>query len=270
MLGLVVTAALVRTTGTSVPVRAWLKPLTSWLLFTMFGAPDLNGVPQTTLMVAGVTWSLRYEWLFYLALPLLGFATRRSRQPIPALLSAAVLAAIFWRLGGVDSFVPAIFQPFLGGIVAAHWVRSPKLSAISRTTGAGLAAIAALTGVVTVLSTAYTWPATVGLTVFFTAVSAGHDLWGLLRLPGLLWLGDITYSIYLLHGFLLWLVFQGLSGAGQNPHWAGFLGIAMLVDMILVLLSSLVFLVIERPAILMGKRHHHPDAPLRAAEPTSG
>jgi peptidoglycan/LPS O-acetylase OafA/YrhL len=267
MLGLVVTAVFIRTAGTSVPDGPWLKPLARWLVFTMFGAPDLNGVPETSLMVAGVTWSLRYEWLFYLALPLLGFATRRSRQPIPAVFSAAALATIFWALGGFASFVPAISQSFLGGIVAAHWVRNPVLVSVSRTRGAALVAVAALAGVVAVFPTAYMWPATAGLTIFFVAVSTGQDLWGLLRLPGLLWLGDITYSIYLLHGFLLWLIFQGFAVTGQNPRWAWFLLVALLVDVVLVLLSSLVFLLIERPVILMGRRHRRRHAPA-AAEPS--
>lgn len=85
-------------------------------------------------------------------------------------------------------------------------------------------------------------------------IASGNDLWGLLRLRGLLWLGDITYSIYLLHGFLLWLVFQWFLPRPLASRATVFLGLAIVIDVTLVLVSSAVFLTIERPAILLGKR----------------
>lgn len=42
-----------------------------WLMFTMKGAPDLNGVIPTSIIMAGATWTLPYEGFFYLILPLL-------------------------------------------------------------------------------------------------------------------------------------------------------------------------------------------------------
>ena len=50
---------------------ALAKGIVKWSSFTVLGAPDLNGVEKTAIIVAGVTWTLAYEWLFYLALPLL-------------------------------------------------------------------------------------------------------------------------------------------------------------------------------------------------------
>lgn len=47
-----------------------------WLAFTIPGYPDINRVKDTWVIIAGVTWSLRYEWLFYLLLPALAIATR--------------------------------------------------------------------------------------------------------------------------------------------------------------------------------------------------
>jgi len=230
------------------------KPLLQWLL--MFGTPDLNGLPHTGLLIAGVTWSLRYEWLFYLALPFFGFVAGGSRQPLAALLAVTVVAAIVYRSAAHGLFDIGILQSFLGGIVAAYWVRNPALARIGRAPASGLVAIAALLAVVMFEPTAFTWEATLGLGLFFVVVASGHSLGGVLRQPGLLWLGDITYGIYLLHGFLLWLIFQRLL-----PHTAGnngiiFLMAAVAIAIVLVLLCSAVFLTIEHPAILMGKRHY--------------
>jgi peptidoglycan/LPS O-acetylase OafA/YrhL len=48
-----------------------------WLLFTIPTAAPLNGHTDSWLIMAGVTWSLRYEWCFYLALPLISLAVGR-------------------------------------------------------------------------------------------------------------------------------------------------------------------------------------------------
>lgn len=45
--------------------------LLQWLLFTFPSAENINGYGATSFIVAGVTWSLVYEWFFYLSLPLI-------------------------------------------------------------------------------------------------------------------------------------------------------------------------------------------------------
>ncbi len=44
--------------------------------------PALNEFPAQ--IVGGATWSLPYEWWFYLALPLMGLLLGRQRQPVLA------------------------------------------------------------------------------------------------------------------------------------------------------------------------------------------
>src|SRR5208337_4316552 len=100
----------------------------------------------------------------------------------------------------------------------------------------------ALAAVLILEPTAHTWQAILELTVFFVVVAAGHSFWGMLERPALLWLGEVTYSIYLLHGLLLWAVFQWLLPHAASNHPAVFLGSAVAVAGVLVLLSSAVFL----------------------------
>ena len=252
---LAVTAFALAPPGDRPFVASIVRPLLDWLLFTMFSTPDIAGFPRTWVLVAGVVWTLPYEWMFYLALPLLAFCTGRGRPKRAAVMSAiAVFAICVVFKGRASKF--AIFELFFGGIAAAYWVRVPKLKALGRGSAAGIAAVAALAAVVTCLPTAYSITATLGLTVFFIVIASGHDLWGALRLPGLLWLGDITYSIYLLHGFLLWALFQ--YGLPRDLVLSGpvFIVVSVVSDVALVAVSSLIFLTIEQPCIAMGKRHY--------------
>jgi peptidoglycan/LPS O-acetylase OafA/YrhL len=162
------------------------------------------------MLVANVTWSLTYEWLFYIALPLPAFVLSRARSPAAVCASVLALLLLGWGFGWQVPFRDSILQMFLGGIACVYWVRSETLVRWSRSNIGGLAALAALVLVVTCVPTAYASRAAIGLTIFFAVIASGNDLWGVLRWPGLLWLGDITYSIYLLHGLLLWLVFQNI------------------------------------------------------------
>lgn len=46
------------------------------------------------------------------------------------------------------------------------------------------------------------------LTPVFSIVASGHTLFGALTLRSIRWMGEISYSTYLLHGFLIWLMMQ--------------------------------------------------------------
>jgi peptidoglycan/LPS O-acetylase OafA/YrhL len=47
--------------GWNEPAGSWVPPLANWLVFAIWGTPDLHGMSDTWMVTAGVTWSLRYE-----------------------------------------------------------------------------------------------------------------------------------------------------------------------------------------------------------------
>jgi hypothetical protein len=91
------------------------KGVVQWMLFTVAGAPDLNGVAQTSNIVARVTWSLPYEWFFYVSLPLLALVIRVDvpRRYVALGAVAMALMLVVWRPEAHH------LLSFLGGIVAA-------------------------------------------------------------------------------------------------------------------------------------------------------
>jgi peptidoglycan/LPS O-acetylase OafA/YrhL len=70
------------------PPGAVLKEIGRWLLFKVKTVPAFNNCDDTKFM-AGMVWTLAYEWLFYLALPILGLIIGTRPPPWLALASAA-------------------------------------------------------------------------------------------------------------------------------------------------------------------------------------
>lgn len=203
------------------------------------------------LFTAGVTWTLAYEWKFYFALPL---------------LSALVLYRPSWRwlvFGVVLLLLTKAHKAwdihafsFLGGVGAAYLARQSWLPVFARSAWAQLAALAGLVGVVAFFDTAYAVVPTVLLGLVFCLVANGTDFWGLLSTQLARAFGEITYSVYLLHGPLLFVTFRFVTGyeiaAKWSPmqHW---LAMGATVPA-LVLVATLSYRFIELPAMRWGQQ----------------
>jgi peptidoglycan/LPS O-acetylase OafA/YrhL len=217
-----------------------------WLTFTVVGGPPLNGIAETSTIIAMVTWSLSYEWLFYLSLPLLALFVRIAPPRSYLVLSVASVV-------GFSFLRPAApyLLAFLGGIAAAVAVRVPQITKLLRGPVGALVAVGSLAIVCCLfpITDRIEAGALPFLALAFVIVAAGNDLLGLLRAPVSRQLGEMAYSIYLLHGFVLFLVFKYLIGferAASLPpvgHWAVVVGCAP----VLVLISHASYRLIELP-----------------------
>jgi len=229
------------------PARTVAKQALRWLGFTMFGNPPINQVEMTKIVVAGVTWSLPYEWFFYGCLPLLALVVGlRPRWPY-LLLGAVTLAGLLsWHA------LPVHLWAFAGGIAAAFAARSPALCRWATTPWAGALVLAILAAAVAGFSDATDYGALALLGLAFVIIACGNSLFGLLLQPASRLLGEMAYSIYLLHGLLLFALFHFVlrvdqPGAALSPalHWAWVLALAPCV----VLASHASFRCIEAPAM---------------------
>ena len=229
------------------PLRTVAKQALRWLGFTMFGNPPINQVEMTKIVVAGVTWSLPYEWFFYGALPLLALTVGvRARWPYLLLGAVAVLGLLNWHA------LPVHLWAFAGGIAAAFAVRSPGLCRWASTRAASLLILACLATAVAAFPDATDYGALALLSLAFVGIACGNTLFGLLLHPASRLLGEMAYSIYLLHGMLLFALFHFVLGIdspdGALPapaHWAWTIALAPCV----VLVSHASFRYIEAPAM---------------------
>lgn len=253
MLGVV----LLETNGQlNVPLPVLLQQVVRWLLFDFLGSPDVNGYPGTKLLLAGVTWTLRYEWIFYFLLPVAALAARDRRMPLPftALALAACLAWLalhptHWRR--TDVALPALF---LVGMTCAslHGLRLAPLLSDRMASGAVLALLAATFAL---FSSAYELGPIILLGLVFYLISSGCTVFGLLTSRPARRLGDISYGIYLLQGLLLAAVFRPapmreLALGSPLGYWL----LVLLCTVLLIGVSAVTHTLVERPGMTLGRR----------------
>jgi peptidoglycan/LPS O-acetylase OafA/YrhL len=225
--------------------RAVLQTL-QWLTFTVAGMPDLNHAP--TAIVGGAAWSLPYEWWFYFSLPLAGRLLALRPARVWVILGVAGTAAGGWWITSRGGWLNA--AAFLGGIASAYLVRRPGACAAARHPAASIVCLGALVAV-TRFDSAFAPAPLLLLSLAFAVIVCGNSLFGALEWPAVRGLGDMGYSVYLLHGLVLFAAFGLLLGPAQSAalstagHW-------LVVDVcavVVTLVSYTTFRVIEAPAM---------------------
>ncbi|AXJ02920.1 acyltransferase [Pseudomonas fluorescens] len=235
------------------PVSQLLKQGLLWLTFDR---PDVNQYPQTGMLISNVTWTLAYEVFFYLALPLAALVFVYRGNWLQVVLCLIGIYTLYQLVGWEHSLKKHFLASFLGGIAAAYWVRRPQLVAWSRTTLASVIAVAALALAFTVFNRAFKTAPLLLLSLFFVIVASGNNLFGALKPRSIRWLGEISYSTYLLHGFVLWLMVQRLPlllHLDARETWV-YLPLIAACTCLLILISSATFLYIEQPGMNAGKK----------------
>lgn len=229
-----------------------IKSLVQWLAFTITSAPDINGLENTYLIIAGVTWSLPYEWLLYASLPVFGLLLGLRPSAFYLGLAVALTLSIILLLEPQR----VVLQTFIGGIVAAFAVRIKPLQQFAMNPLASFITLACLFGTIVFYPEVYSVAPTFLLSIAFILIAAGCDLFGLLRLQVSRTLGEMAYSIYLLHGFILFITFHlviGLDKAARltpQQHWM----LIALLSCVVILISFLTFKTIEEPCMAMAKK----------------
>lgn len=236
------------------PLHVLLKNLATWITFTILGQPDLNSVADTPRMIAGVNWTLPYEWFFYLALPLLAMLLGILPSWPYSLISLTAMAGLWFNIFPWEP--NAIYGvAFFGGAIAAITARVSWVTRLlSSPWGSRISAVACLLCLNYVFrhfSTANSLSALACLIVVFTILSCGNSLFGLLHSRAAQTLGDVSYSIYLLHGLVMYITFKlilSVETASQLSvygHW----GVILICTLVLLTLSFATFHWIEEPAI---------------------
>ena len=205
------------------------------------------------------SWSISAEWFAYLLFPFLAiFLNRISRARIAYLLSMfslAVMAALFFLIGsGIDSWngPPALLRVTGEFICGAALCRAISIEALSgqRRWSGDLLGAAAFAGFLVSASIGFSDYLLVGfltLTIMGAAVADGF-LKTLLASSVMVWLGEISYSVYMVHFPILIVlrrIYERLGYEGWN--WP-FQAIAFLVALTAVIAAAAaLYYLVERP-----------------------
>lgn len=236
---------------------------TRWLGLGLLGQPDVNQYQDTGRLLAGVTWTLRYEWLFYLCLPLLALFARRHWHLSFALGGALACCA----LHVVYQTPPALYAGlFFFGMIPASLDQLGLRICVGRKL-APVITLACLWLLFTQYSTVMGAAQLLLMGIFFSVLSVGDASLEVLKARPVRRLGEISYSVYLLHGLVLMGVFS--IGAVRDYALASNGGCWLVIavcGVLVIAISTMSHLLIERPGIGLGRKLARRFAEPRAEE----
>lgn len=228
-----------------------LQQYGQWILFH---GSNIHTHTHTPLIIAGVDWTLKYEWLFYLSLPFIALILFVNKWV--SLLLAIVGIYYFSQDYKVYTFqsIHLIFF-IIGGITAYLYLHTHALSHIFKHKIISILSITALVSSL-LFSNIYSVTPIILISFFFVSIALGNTLFGLLEQKSSLLLGEISYSIYLIHGAIIYILFTSfqivnLKTISSQQHTY------MLPILIILVITSatLTYLYIEKPGIDFGKKN---------------
>jgi peptidoglycan/LPS O-acetylase OafA/YrhL len=222
--------------------QLWEKPdvlvnkILSWFAFGLLGAPNINQVPNTFIINSGVIWTLAYEWKFYLALPFIGIAWRGYAFIIMLMLMYTY--GIF-----IDSI--GFIRFFAYGIATAYFLNKFDMKNLFRSNIFSVIAMLLLSSVFFIQESYGHF----FIFLFFLIIVGGNSLFSLFTNAPAKLLGTISYSVYLFHGIVIFIVMHGLNrflpvaGLNEIHFWM----VTAMCGLLTVILSCITYRYIEHP-----------------------
>jgi len=141
--------------------------------------------------------------------------------------------------------------PFLGGITASFFVKWEPFRRFAVTNVSSFISLGCIVMAVVSYPTRYSVACLFLLSVAFVLIACGNTLFGALVSPVSRTLGEMAYSVYLLHGIALFVTFYFIIGITESRslspllHWLLIVG----VTPALIFGSFVTFRLIEKPAM---------------------
>ena len=155
------------------PVSEAVNSVLQWLALGAINTqPNINGYPATSVL-AGVTWTITYEWAFYVSLMVTAFFAR-GRQHL-----LFVFIALGISLTGkvlLHSDILGLSALFVTGVVIASLMHEKWILPISSTAASGLALVC-LAMIFITSSSGYGTLTLIGLGLFLFCVHGGVPVW---------------------------------------------------------------------------------------------
>ncbi len=275
----------------SVPRGQLLSELTNAFSMGARILGSINGSEAGTY-AGTATWTLTYEWRFYVLLPLMAYLSTLKRNagwlliaplvflgvdshqigyqaPFYCALLLCGIISIWFRSNWWLMLIPFFFLGydhmyllFAFGMLSAHLSKVSRLVELLRSNTISLIVLLVVPLIWWTSIDPYSLATESLCFIAFLPIACGNSLFGILRITGLRTLGTISYSIYLIHCLVLYLLYRtfqlGPTFVGMNSieFW-----ISMAAVMVLVVIVSIVtFRYFELPFMIMGRKSERPEA----------
>lgn len=228
-----------------------IQSIFHWSIFSIYSSPSINNFDYSFLLNEGILWTIPYEWLFYFCLPILSLFIIKIRYTYLFIIFSIVFILLFLRNHQLD--ISSILS-FVGGAIAPFLMKYDFITHKAKSIYASLLIIVCIIiisqydqnqhGVNMILTT-----------ILFTLIALGNTIFGLLKIDSIKFLGEISYSTYLLHITVLFIFFYFFLGFEKanllSPlHYSL---IIFSITPVLVFISFLGYKYIEKPFIDKSK-----------------
>ncbi len=205
--------------------------------------PRLNGVDLLRVN-AGVFWTLRFEWSFYIWLPLAALCATPRRL---AVLCAAAVPVMVFAESVTGDTKWNLFTYFLLGMIAAQLVAARRLARFFQSVPWTLAGIAVSAILAALCPERYGMQ--VLMFVVFAAIAYDSRLAAFLRWQSTKFLGTISYSIYVMHGIVLYVVYSAVKRMVRVDELSpqAFWGICACCGLLTIAASAVTYRFVEHP-----------------------
>ncbi|MEN2398375.1 acyltransferase [Flavobacterium sp. MC2016-06] len=223
-----------------------------WGTFTIVRNTSINGYYLTSRINAGVVWSLPYEWLFYFSLPLISLLILKKKPSNLYILISFVFIILYFFVNNFDFHH---ILSFVGGAIAAIVV---KFKPFKTDKNSFFSSILILLCFVLIgqFKNSDNVICKILITIVFVLIASGNTLFGVLKNATLKFLGEISYSTYLMHGIILFAVFYFGFGFEKIKSFTPleFWGLIFLITPVVVIFSFLGYKFIEKPFMEISKK----------------
>lgn len=236
----------------NVSITKFLIELFCWATFTIIYRPDINNFIHTNLINAGVVWSLSYEWLFYASLPILSILLLKKKTSTIYVTLSVLFVFIYFIVHNINY---NHLLSFFGGIITSLIIKhnSKRINFNSKINSI---IILLCLFIMLLFRSPDNYICKILLTIIFILIALGNDFFGILKSSRLKLLGDISYSIYLIHGIIIFIImffYFNLDKAKQLSS-TNFCITIFIITPIIVITSYLTHKYIEMPFINYSKK----------------
>lgn len=196
-------------------------------------------------VLGGAQWTLVYEALFYLSLPIIYILLKRKISFSLIIFSTPLFFAFDYYYTNTY-VINKLFFFFFTGATCFYLSEVKKINFLK----SKMSALVSLTllSVALLKTESYSNTQHLAVGLLFLCVCSKNNLLGLLNSKGLSFYGDISYSIYLTHGIILYYTFSVFNLQDHLPNYNHSFYLVLPPMLILVTITSCcTYYLIEKP-----------------------